>query len=135
MDTLDRTFVLSLATADGGQRLEPKAILPKGRFEDLDEDGILEYLLEDETYQYRLGGIYGGPRPTVVFVPDGRGDWRFDPEMSMGRPMPEDWQEKLATETVRISRAGPIRQFPGARFGTGTSLSGTKSGVDAVSGT
>ena len=106
MDTLDRTFVLSLATADGGQRLEPKAILPKGRFEDLDEDGILEYLLEDETYQYRLGGIYGGPRPTVVFVPDGRGDWRFDPEMSMGRPMPEDWQEKLATEQSASQELG-----------------------------
>ena len=106
MDAIDRTYVFSLATEDGSIRLEPVAILQKGRFEDLDEDGRPEYLLEDETYQYRLGGMYGGPRPTLVCVPDGRGGWRVDAEKSMARPMPDDWQEQFARDRAASVGAG-----------------------------
>ena len=106
MDGIDRTYVISLATDEGTARLEPVAILRKGRFEDLDADGSPEYLLEDETYQYRLGGLTGGPRPTLVLVPDGRGGWRFDAEKSMARAMPEEWEERFARERAASTVAG-----------------------------
>lgn len=105
-DGIERTLIFSLSTNDGIQRLEPMAILPDGRFEDLDEDGFPEYLLEDQTYLYRLGGLHGGPRPTLVMVSDNRGGWRYDPAKTRGRPMPEDWERKLAQKREAIVELG-----------------------------
>lgn len=106
MDSIERTFILSLATREGIRRLEPVAILPEGRFEDLDDDGRPEYLLEDRSYQYSLGGLRGGPRPALVFAPDGRGGWQFDAAKSMARPMPEDWQENVSRDRAALREMG-----------------------------
>ncbi|MCH2161406.1 MAG: VCBS repeat-containing protein [Phycisphaerales bacterium] len=93
-----KSMIFSLENQDGIPRLEPMAVLEGGRFVDVDGDGQPEFLVEDATYQLHLGAFGTSARPTLVFAPDARGYWRFDPEATRNRPMPDDWQEDIARE-------------------------------------
>lgn len=101
-----KAMVFSLENRDGIPRLEPMAVLDGGRFVDVDEDGRPEFLVEDATYQRHLGVLGTSSRPTLVFAPDERGNWRFDSNATRDRPMPEGWKDELAADQVMLEARG-----------------------------
>ena len=101
-----KAMVFSLENREGIPRLEPMAVLDGGRFVDVDEDGRPEFLVEDASYQRNLGVLATSSRPTLVFAPDERGNWRFDPVTTRNRPMPDGWQADLASEQVLLEARG-----------------------------
>lgn len=101
-----RAIVLSLENTEGLPRIEPMAILGGGRFGDVDDDGQAEFLVEDETFQFRLGEGATRTQPILVFSPDDSGIWRFDPEATRNRAMPQDWRQDLENEHMIMERRG-----------------------------
>lgn len=67
------TSIYGIVSTPNGPTVEPLAVLPfPGHFEDLDGDGVQEFVCGDNTYRYRWTSGAESPQPRVVFRFDGR---------------------------------------------------------------
>jgi hypothetical protein len=89
-------------------RAEPIATLPYcGRFEDLDADGVLEFVAGDRTFAYWVTSGAGSPNPEVTL------EWRDDAyvvsidRMRTPRPTPDEYAALVdATRTAARGAMG-----------------------------
>lgn len=126
-------MVLSLASRSSGARLEPRAVLHDGRFEDVDGDGRVEFLAADSTLRDVWSEYRGLPIPDAVMSP-GRDGWRFDRRLTATRPLPEAYQgppaEILAAATEAWRTEGT--PFVSHLFGLAVSLVARDRGDEAI---
>lgn len=126
-------MVLSLASRSSGARIEPKAVLRDGWFEDVDGDGRVEFIATDSTLrdlwsEYRQLAI-----PDAVLSPGSDG-WRFDGRLTASRPLPETYGEDPTAVLVATTEAWRADRTPFVShlFGLATSLAARGRGAEAI---